>query len=107
MKLDNQYNCFPRDCWQKHARYDERTPGLFHMEWEGRGNVGLCSRTYYDIGPNGDKYSCNGTQKQRNNMEIQKYKSVPKTGHSVGGKDFRATDGEVLTLTEKVVGCFF
>ena len=106
---DNEYNWFPRDCCQEHARYDKRTPGLFHMEWEGRGIVGLCSKTYYCFGPNGDKYSCKGIQKQRNDMEIEKYKSVLKTRQSVSGtnRGFRAIDGKVLTYEQIRTGLSF
>ena len=34
-------------CWLARKAYDKRTPGLFKVEWHGRGFVGLCSKTYY------------------------------------------------------------
>ena len=37
----------PEDCCKKRKRYDKRTPGLFKLEWEGKGMVGLCSKTYF------------------------------------------------------------
>ena len=39
---------FPRTCCSKHAKYDQRTPGLFKIEYEGDAMIGLlvCSKTY-------------------------------------------------------------
>ena len=40
-----------------HAAYDKRTPGLFKIEWQGEGFVGLNSKTYACWGKDGDKVS--------------------------------------------------
>ena len=40
-------NWFPRSDTPENKAYDKRTPGLFKLEWEGQGIIGLCSKTYY------------------------------------------------------------
>ena len=40
-------NWFPRTDTAEHKAYDKRTPGLFKFEWEGKGIIGLCSKTFY------------------------------------------------------------
>lgn len=50
-------NCFPRTDTPERNAYDKRTPGLFKVEWEDQGIVGLCSKTYYCFGAQ-DKFSC-------------------------------------------------
>ena len=36
-------NWFPRTDAPEHKAYDKRTPGLYKVEWEGQGIMGLCS----------------------------------------------------------------
>ena len=48
---DDRYNpvgnrWFPRECCDKHAKFDKRVPGLFKTEYEGQEMIGLCSKTY-------------------------------------------------------------
>ena len=38
-------NWFPRTDTREHKAYYRRTPGLFKVEWEGEGIIGLCSKT--------------------------------------------------------------
>ena len=40
-----QCNWFPRTDTREHKAYVKRTPGLFKVEWEGEGIIGLCSKT--------------------------------------------------------------
>ena len=35
-------NWFSRTDTPEHKAYDKRTPGLFKVEWEGQGIIGLC-----------------------------------------------------------------
>ena len=49
-------NWFPRTDTPEHKSYDKRTPGLFKVEWEGQGIIGLCSKTFYCFGAQ-DKFS--------------------------------------------------
>ena len=46
----NKCNWFPRTDTREHKAYDKRTPGLFKVEWEREGIIGLCSKTYYCFG---------------------------------------------------------
>ena len=55
----------PKECCIKQKKYDKRTPGLFKIEWEGEGMVGLCSKTYFGWG-NKNKCSTKGISKQHN-----------------------------------------
>ena len=56
-------NWFPCTDTPEHKAYDKRTLGLFKVEWEGQGIVGLCSKTdYYFWGK--DKFSCKGLNKK-------------------------------------------
>ena len=48
---DDQYNSvghgwLPRECCQKHTKYDKRVLGLFKTEYEGEQMIGLRSKTY-------------------------------------------------------------
>ena len=56
-------NWFPRTDTPEHKAYDKRKPGLFKVEWERTGIVGLCSKTYYCFGAK-DKLSCKGVNKK-------------------------------------------
>ena len=56
---------------REHKAYDKRTPGLFKVEWEGQGIVGLCSKTYYSFGAK-DKLSCKGVNKKCNETNKDK-----------------------------------
>ena len=71
----DKYNWFPRDDTLEHYNYDKRTPGLFKVEWEGDGIIGLCSKTYYCFGPK-DKFSSKGVNKSVNDINKEKYLQV-------------------------------
>ena len=48
---DDKYNpagdrWLPRECCEKHTKFDKRVPGLFKTEYEGEQMIGLCSKTY-------------------------------------------------------------
>ena len=60
-------NWFPRTDTAEHKAYDKRKPGLFKVEWEGQGIVGLCSKTYYCFGAK-DTFSCKGVNKKCNEI---------------------------------------
>ena len=34
----------------KQQNFDKRSPGLFELEWDGTGFIGLCSKTYFRFG---------------------------------------------------------
>ena len=68
-------NWFPRTDTVEHARYDQRTPGLFKVVWEGDEIIGLCSKTYYCFENGKDKLSCKGSNK-KNIINKEKYLDV-------------------------------
>ena len=43
---DFDIHYFPRQCCTKYNEYDQKTPGLFKLEKNSSGIVGLCSKTY-------------------------------------------------------------
>ena len=68
-------NWFQRTDTAEHEAYDERTPGLFKVEWGGERIIGLCSKTYYCFGAK-DKFSCKGVNKKTNEINKDKYLNV-------------------------------
>ena len=54
----------PQECCVEQQKFDKRTPGLFKLEWEGKGFVGLCSKTYYCFGGK--------TKKKDENKQVSK-----------------------------------
>ena len=61
-------NWFSRTDAPEREAYDKRTPGLFKVEWEDQGIVGLCSKTYSRFGAK-DKFSCKGVNKKCNDIK--------------------------------------
>ena len=91
-------------CCKSRSKFDKRTPGLFKLEWQGKGIVALCSKTYYCFGDiEGDKNSCKGIQKKRNKFTAEQYLQVLETQKNGVGvnKGFRAMpDGAVYTYVQ-------
>ena len=94
-------NWFPRTDTDEHKAYDKRTPGLFKVEWEGQGIVGLCSKTYYCFGAK-DKFSCKGVNKKCNEINKEKYLNVLLTKQNSGGvnRGFRVVNNAMFTYTQ-------
>ena len=65
----------PESCCVEQKKFDQRTPGLFKVEWKGDGMVGLCSKTYFGWG---DKNKCNtkGISKQHNQLHKETFLEV-------------------------------
>ena len=62
---DTKNEFFPRSGTSEIAAFDSRTPGLFKVEWQGDGFVGLAAKTYYCFADKGkDKYSSKGVNKK-------------------------------------------
>ncbi|CAH3167183.1 unnamed protein product, partial [Porites evermanni] len=78
-----------------------RTPGLFKVEWEGQGIVGLCSKTYYCFGAK-DKFSCKGVNKKCNDIDKDKYLNVLLTKQNSAGvnRGFRVVNNTMYTYTQ-------
>jgi hypothetical protein len=99
--LENRHKWLPsKDLAQ--SKFDSRTPGLFHVEFEGTCVIALSPKTYYAEGPdpkNPDgiiiKMSTKGLPKRQNNITKQDFLQVLKTGISKSGivKNFRVHRG--------------
>jgi hypothetical protein len=80
----------------------KRTPGLVKFEFEGKGIIALCSKTYYCWGDDGDKKSHKGLQKSSNNAHLTRelYEQVLEAGGTFKGsginKGFRMQDGMLM-----------
>ena len=94
-------NWFPRTDTAEHKAYDKRTPGLFKVEWEGEGIIGLCSKTYYCFGAK-DKFSCKGANKKTNEINKEKYLNVLLTKQNSAGvnRGFRVVNNAMYTYTQ-------
>ncbi len=75
----------PKDCCVKQNKYDRRTPGLFKIEWEGKGMVALCSKCYFGWGEKGDKRSTKGLRKDNNPVSKEMFKEVLESMQPAGG----------------------
>ena len=91
-------NWFSRTDTPEHKAYDKRTPGLFKVEWEGQGIIGLCSKTYYCFGAK-DKFSCKGVNKKCNEINKDKYLQVLLTKQNSSGvnRGFRVVNNTMYT----------
>lgn len=90
----NLTNFIPRECCQKHHKWDNKTPGLFKLEAEGSEMVALCSKTYilHIKKPSSEtedqfKISTKGLMKNALLNPMSKFKSVLSTGKSSGGEN--------------------
>ena len=94
-------NRFPRTDTAEHKAYDKRTPGLFKVEWEGQGIIGLCSKAYYCFGAKA-KFSCKGVDKKCSEINKDKYLNVLLTKRNSGGvnRGFRVLNNTMYTYTQ-------
>ena len=59
-------------CCQRRHDHDQRTPGLFKVEFQGQAMVCLCSKTYFCLGDEWGE-SCKGILKSRNRLTFDHY----------------------------------
>ena len=90
------------NCCKARKAYDKRTPGLFKIEFEGDGFIGLCSKTYYCIG-SADKYSTKGLNKRQNKLNKDTFLVVLKQKRSSRGwnRGFRVKDSSVYIYMQE------
>jgi hypothetical protein len=100
-------NWFIRTDTNENQAYDRRKPGLFKLEWSGKGMVALSSKTYHCWGKN-DKSSSKGTQKDRNDYLLNKesFKHCLVEGQTINctNKGFRFIDKTMKTYEQEKVG---
>lgn len=96
-----QFNWFPRTDTPEHRAFDKRTPGLFKVEWEGKGIISLSSKTYYCFGAY-DKFSCKGVNKKTNEINKEKYLNVLLSKRSSSGinRGFRVINNTIFTYQQ-------
>ena len=97
-----QHQWFPRWGTPEHAVYDKCKPGLFKVEWQGDGFVGLNSKTYCFWGTESHKASCKGISKRLNDPQKEVYLNVLQMRQSQSGENqgFWVVDNKVLTYTQ-------
>ena len=88
-------------CFARKA-FDNRTPGLFKVEWCGDGFGGLCTKTYYCFGAT-NKYSTKGLSKRHNDINKNTFLNVLTNRQSGGGfnRGFRVRDSSVMTYVQE------
>jgi hypothetical protein len=96
---------FPRKCCDKHAKYDNRTPGLFKKEYVGTEVVALCSKTYIVANQNDStqKFSSKGISRRSLGGDLfSKYKKVLDTQEKEDGENtgFRLKNNNIYTYTQ-------
>ena len=108
---DDTYNpvgdrWFPRECCEKHAKFDKRVPGLFKTEYEGGKMIGLCSKTYIVTNQDTHKFSSKGVSKRLVENPLDIFENVLKTGNPASGenKGFRVRNNGVYTYNQSRCG---
>ena len=100
----DQGHFFPRECCDKHGKFDERTPGLFKVEHKGIEMISLCSKTYsLKTADGGCKISSKGLNKRALADPHSAMKKVLETGISASGTNvgIRTHNHEVYTYTQE------
>ena len=96
---------FPRECCQKHNKYDLRTPGLMKLEFYGTKIIGLCSKSYVAVSEEENsktvKYSLKGANKQFTDP-TDIFQSVLETNNpvTVVNRGIRTFDTSVFTYSQ-------
>jgi hypothetical protein len=91
IEIDASESWFPRECCKKHCKMDQRTPGLFKLEFSGNCMISLCFKTYMVRGNNNIKLSCKGINKYSVKNPTNIFTEVLKSGKtkSAYNKGFR------------------
>ena len=114
---DEHYNSFVAskclgETWSPHhpccvqrLKDDKRTPGLFKLEYEGDGIVGLCSKTYICFSQDNseNKLAMKGLNKNLNPFNKDRYLDVLKSRQSGKGTNigFRSDGTKMLTYNQE------
>ena len=100
----------PHPCCFKQQNFDKQSPGLFKLEWEGTGFIGLCSKTYFGFGVK-DKQVSKGVNVKQNQFNKTNYLNVLKAQKSATGMNisFRVKDNSVYTYqqTKRALSYFY
>ena len=99
---DNIHHWFPRTCCPKHNKHDNRTPGLFKIEFEGEEIIGLSSKTYLVRQGDKVKFSSKGVNKQHVENPLHTFRTVLNSQKSACGKNygFRLDHNQICTYAQ-------
>ena len=91
----------PPSCCENQCLYDQRTPGLFKLEFEGEAIIALCSKTYYCVGEK-NKLSTKGLSKRQNCINYEMFLDVLREQKNGGGQNrgFRVNRNDIFTYTQ-------
>ena len=89
------------------SKYDERTPGLFKLEFQGTRMIALTSKCYFAENQidNKTKVSCKGVSRKQNEISWKRYMNALD-----GSKDmaqntgFRIIGNQMATYTQNKLG---
>ena len=97
---------FPRECCDKHKKYDKRSPGLMKTEQTGDEMVCLSSKTYFLKDKNKFKMSCKGVMKCGIDDPHKIFLNVLKTkeAHEVVNVGFRPRFNSIYTYSQQKNG---
>jgi hypothetical protein len=95
---------YPQCCLERQL-HDKRTPGLFKLEWVGKGVIALCSKTYlcFQESEQDQKLSTKGVSKRLNVLTKEHFsKALYNQGNVVGlNRGFkRHNDGNIYTYKQ-------
>ena len=94
---------FCSEC-RKSKMFTKRTPGLFKVEWRGKGMIALCSKTYYGFGNvEDDKVSTKGIIKhQQDDLNPAAFREVlhAKKAGTATNLGFRPVGNQVWTYSQ-------
>ena len=89
-------------CCKQRQLDDKRTPGLFKVEYEGKGCVALTSKTHFCFGDT-NKLASKGLNIRLNNLTKERYIDVLLSRRAGSGtnRGFRAIDNKILTYEQE------
>jgi hypothetical protein len=95
----------PQPCCKERLLYDQRTPGLFKIEWEGESMTSLNSKCYIGSGET-PKISCKGVKQKQNELKPELYEQILNSEgvHMVENTGFRVVDHHIVTFRQRKKG---
>jgi hypothetical protein len=103
-RLPEPINGYPKCCLERQLQ-DKRTPGLFKLEWVGKGVIALCSKTYlcFQECEKDNKLSTKGVSKRLNALTKEQFSKVLHNQGNVVGLNRgikRHHDGKMYTYRQ-------
>ena len=101
----NKLVWLPQPCCERRLVYDNRTPGLFKVEWKGAEMTCLSSKCYVGKGDT-LKVACKGVVQKQNKLNVSTYNGVLESGdtHMVCNKGFKVVNHHMVTYNQAKKG---